>query len=216
MFFLAVTAPLLAQECFSWCKAHAPRLFFPGLFPPTGRQFFLPAVSILGVSIATLLLTRWLVAAGFAGAATAALFSRRVVPRDLVAKTDAIASWTRSLRDMMGTATGLTEAVIATAPVAPEVLRGPAARLARRAERSPLVPALECFAADVAHPSCDFVVAVLCIAATQETKLRDLLGMLASCTAAQAQMLRRIEVSRARIRTSVRMVMAPHWEWLPV
>ena len=63
------------------------------------------------------------------------------------------------------------------------------------------------FAADLADPTGDLVVAALILAAGHEARrLSDLLGSLATAAREQAAMELRVEAGRARIRTSTRVV----------
>ena len=76
-----------------------------------------------------------------------------------------------------------------------------------RLGRQRLVPALRSFAAELADPTGDLVVAALVLAAGHEARrLAELLGSLAGAARDQAAMQLRIEAGRARIRTSTRVV----------
>ncbi len=126
-----------------------------------------------------------------------------------IARTEAIATWTEQLRDTLAAASGLEQAIAATAAVAPAALSGPIARLAGRAAYEPLSGALRQFAEDVDSPLADFVVAALVIATEREARdVGPLLGHLADCARDDARMRSRVWVSRARTRSATRIITA--------
>jgi len=95
---------------------------------------------------------------------------------------DQLSAWAEMLRDTIAGAAGLEQAVAATGPIAPLPIAEPVARLARRLDFEPLPDALRRFADEVNHPTADFVVAALVIAAEKEARdLGRLLGQLAVC-----------------------------------
>lgn len=155
-------------------------------------------------------ITRWPVAAILAGAACwalPALFAESKAQARTIASVEAVAGWAEMLRDTMAGAAGLEQAIAATAAVAPPAIRTQVATLAARVERDRLGPALRAFADDVADPSCDLVVAALLLAAEQQaSRLGELLGTLATAAREQATMRLRVEASRARTRTSVKLI----------
>ncbi len=111
------------------------------------------------------------------------------------------------LRDTLAGAAGLEQAIVASAPIAPAPIRAEVVRLAAALDRDRLAEALRRFADDVADPTCDLVVAALVLAAEHQAQhLGDLLGSLARAARDQAQMRLRIEASRARTRTSVKVI----------
>ncbi|MDQ3643444.1 MAG: pilus assembly protein TadB, partial [Actinomycetota bacterium] len=76
-----------------------------------------------------------------------------------------------------------------------------------RLEREPLTTALRAFAADLAHPAGDLVVASLVLAASGPVgDLGELLGTLAVAAREEAGMRLRVEAARARLRTAVRVI----------
>ncbi len=124
-----------------------------------------------------------------------------------VARVEAIAVWTEMMRDTLAGAAGLEQAILATAPVAPAPIRPEVGALAARLLNDRLVPALRAFAADLADPTADLVVAALLLAAEHEARqLGPLLGSLAQAARDQVNMRLRVEAGRARTRTSVRVV----------
>jgi tight adherence protein B len=124
-----------------------------------------------------------------------------------VGRIEAVAGWAEMLRDTMAGAAGLEQAIVATAPVAPLPLRTEVATLAVRLQSERLAPSLRAFADEVADPTCDLVVAALVLAAEhQAQRLGELLGSLAQAARDQATMRLRVEASRARTRTSVKVI----------
>jgi hypothetical protein len=174
-----------------------------------------PAARTMAVAASALVawaVTGWPVAAVGAAAALAAghrLFGGRTAREAGIAKTEAVAAWTEMVRDAIGAAAGLEEALTATATIAPEPLRADVAALVTRLQREPLASALVAFGDDVRHPSADLVVAALAIAARMEASdLTGLLTRLAEAIRGDARMRIRVEVGRARIRTATKVIVA--------
>jgi Flp pilus assembly protein TadB len=120
---------------------------------------------------------------------------------------EAIASWTESLRDTISAAAGLEQAIIATENHCPRAINEPVQRLVASLRYGTLEDALRRFADDIAHPSCDFVVAALITASTHHSRdVAQLLTHLAECSRSECELYLRIWVSRARTRTSVRII----------
>ena len=124
-----------------------------------------------------------------------------------IARTEAIASWTEMIRDSIVAASGLEEAIIATANVAPRPIEPEVRRLVHRLEHQRLPDALVAFCNDLDHPSGDLVVAALVIAARMEASdLSGLLSRLAEATRGEARMRIRVEVGRTRVRTATKVI----------
>lgn len=120
---------------------------------------------------------------------------------------EAIASWTESLRDTISAASGLEQAIIATEHHCPRAIAEPVQRMVASLRYGTFEDALRRFADDVAHPTCDFVVAALITASAHHSRdLAQLLGHLAKCSRSECELYLRIWVSRARTRTSVRII----------
>src|SRR3546814_18430927 len=81
----------------------------------------------------------------------------------LFRSTEAIASWTEMIRDSIVAASGLEEAIVATAPVAPTPIASEVRTLVRRLENQRLPDALATFGEDLDHPTGDPVVVALVI-----------------------------------------------------
>jgi Flp pilus assembly protein TadB len=175
-------------------------------------RFLLRAALALVGAVLGFVCTRWPVV-GLLGAVCGWFLptvraSRGRANRD-IDKVEAIATWTEQLRDTLGGASGLQSALIATAPLAPQVLAPAAGRLAARLEYERTAPSLRAFAHDVDHPIADFVVAALVIATEHEARdLSRLLGELATSAREEARLRTRVWVGRARTRTSVRIIAA--------
>jgi Flp pilus assembly protein TadB len=157
--------------------------------------------------------TRW--PAGTVLAGLAAWFLPRALGPDrgharALERIEAIASWTEQLRDTIAAAAGLEQAILATAPLAPAAVREHVTLLAARVHRGERLPAaLRAFAAGVADPTADLVVAALLLAAEQQARdLAELLGSLAGSARQQAVMRMRVAAGRARVRTASRIIIA--------
>ncbi|WP_256804635.1 type II secretion system F family protein [Frankia sp. ACN10a] len=125
-----------------------------------------------------------------------------------VARMQGIAVWAEQLRDTLAAAAGLEQAIAATAPAAPPAIRGEVAALAARIDRRErLGSALRGLADDLDDPLADLVIAALILASQHQARqLSGLLGQLAATARAQVDMLGRVEVGRARMRTTMRVV----------
>lgn len=160
--------------------------------------------------LALLLLTRWPVAfvAGYAaGWFTPDLVGGKAAQREAIARTEALASWTEMLRDTLAGAHGLEEAIVTSASVAPDAIHTEVAALAERLRRQPIKEALDDFGQELAHPIGDLVVTALMLAAGGSSgDLRELLGTLAVSARDEAGMRLRVEATRARLRTAVRVI----------
>src|SRR5690606_22574451 len=122
-------------------------------------------------------------------------------------RTEAIASWTEMIRDSIVAASGLEEAIVATAAVAPGPIATEVRTMVRRLDHQRLPDALVAFGEDLDHPSGDLVVAALVIAARMEASdLSSLLSRLAEATRGEARMRIRVEVGRSRVRTATKVI----------
>jgi hypothetical protein len=166
----------------------------------------------LAVSAGSLALavTGWPVGAVLAaagGVGGPSLHGTRARRTAAIARTEAIAAWAEMVRDTLAAARGLQEAILATAKIAPEPIRAEVRTLAARMERERFAPALRAFAADLADPAGDVVVAALLLTADQHARnLGDVLGAAASSARATASMRIRVEAGRARTYTSSRLI----------
>ena len=167
-------------------------------------------VAVLVSGTLALLLTRWPVAGLAAGCLAwfaPALLGGKGARDEAMDRTEAIATWTEMLRDTINAAHGIEAAITATAAISPAPIRAEIRQLARRIEHDPLPDSLRSLAEDLAHPIADLVVAALSAAATHSTRdVADLLSTLAAAARDEASMQLRIEATRARMRTAVRVI----------
>lgn len=163
----------------------------------------------VAAALVVLIVTRWPVAALLAAGAVLGLRGLVTAPAgDVIARLEAIATWTEMLRDTLAAAAGLSQALVSTARVAPEPIRSEVQALSTRiaAGVSPR-DALVALGEALGDQSGDVVVAALLMAVEQRApRLGDLLGALAGTTREQVAMRLRIEASRASARTAMRTV----------
>ncbi|HEX9888552.1 MAG TPA: type II secretion system F family protein [Nitriliruptorales bacterium] len=174
-----------------------------------------PALGMVGVAFVAALVvwvaTGWVVGAALAATAAVTVprsWTRAREQQAEIARTEAVAAWTEMLRDILAAAAGLEQAITTTAPTAPEPIRPEITGLASRLEDGDrLAKSLRDLADELANPAADLVVAALVTAAQREARgLTSLLDALARSTRAQAEMRLRVDASRARLRTAVRVV----------
>ena len=162
------------------------------------------AAVLLGV------LTRWPVAAvagGVSGYFGRELLSPKASRQAPIERTEAVAAWTEQLRDTMAAAAGLQQAIVATAPISPPLVREAVGRAAASASRQPLLPVLLRLAEDLSDPTADLVVTALVLAASGEGQdLGSVLSTVAAAAREDAVMRRHVDASRARTRTAVRTI----------
>ena len=179
----------------------------PGMRPEVALAWFSGGL-ISGLLVFAV--TGWIVPAVTLGAMVMVghkLIGGRKERADLVARTEAVAAWAEMIRDNMAAAAGLEQALVASAAYAPAPIEVEVRRFANRLDRMPLLDALTLLADDLHHPSADLVVVSLANAARMEAReLGPLLSRLAESIRADVRMRLRVEVGRARIRTSARIV----------
>ncbi|MEZ5230275.1 MAG: type II secretion system F family protein [Acidimicrobiales bacterium] len=177
-------------------------------FARSGRLPWIAGAGAVGLVV--LAITGWPVAAaaGFALVVSGPrLLGGKQVRETGIARTQAIATWTETIRDNMAGAAGLEQALIATAAVAPAPIAAEVRRFVHRLDDMPLAEALARLGDDLDHPSADMVVAALTNAVRMESRdLGPLLTRLAESIRGDVRMRLRVEVGRARIRTSARIV----------
>src|SRR5690606_4067957 len=129
------------------------------------------AACCVGAFVVVWAVTGWIVGGVLAALAVMALpgvLGGRAQREKAIARTEAVASWTEMIRDSIVAASGLEEAIVATASVAPAPIETEVRRLVLRLEHQRLPDALVAFGEDLDHPSGDLVVAALVIAARME------------------------------------------------
>ncbi len=182
---------------------------------PAARIGARPRLLLAGVAVAvvTLMVTRWLVLAVTLGGLVSLwdrFFGGAAEERRAIARLDALASWTESLRDTIAGAVGLEQAIPATAATASPLIR-PALNLLvdRLRIRQPMPDALRRLAEDFDDASADLVVAALLLnARLRGPGLREVLTALASSVREELDMRRRVEAERRSTRRSVQIVVA--------
>ena len=165
----------------------------------------------LAVGVLVAVVTRWPVAAVLCAVGAWVLPAVIGPDRDhahRVARIEAIATWTEALRDNLSGAAGLEQAITTSAIESPEPIREEVTRLAVRLQRSwRLSAALRSFAAELADPTADLVVAGLLMAARGSAgQLGEVLGELAASARAKVASRQRIAASRKSNRTSARVI----------
>lgn len=175
----------------------------------SGRRLVRVA-AIAAASVLTLAATGWLVGAALAALATWAapeIAGGKAARQAAINRTEAIASWTEMIRDSIVAASGLEDAIVATAPVAPTPIAREVRSLVHRLAHQRLPEALVAFGKDLRHPSGDLVVTALVIASRMESSdLSSLLSRLAEATRDEARMRIRVEVGRTRVRTATKII----------
>jgi len=167
------------------------------------------AVAVVAGLVA-IVATRWLVAG--IGAALLVLswrgLSGAAGERLAVARLEALAIWTESLRDTIAGAVGLEQAIPATLRTAAPSLREPLGRLVDRLHtRVPMPEALRGFADDLDDPSADLIISALIInSRLRGPGLRDLLGALSGSVREELDMRRKVNAQRRSTRRGAQIV----------
>lgn len=165
----------------------------------------------VGVGLLVLLVTRWIVAAAATGLLVLmwdALFGGSSAERRGIAKIEALAAWTESLRDTVAGAVGLEQAIPATAYAASPIIAGPLAAMADRLRvRVPLPVALQRFAEEMDDASADLIIAALILnSRLRGPGLREVLTSLSESARAELDMRQRVSAGRRSTRRSVQIV----------
>ena len=183
-----------------------------------GEQFsdvvkFLSTRGAIAVVVGVLILaaTRWPVAAIAGGVLVFfwnQMFGGLGAERAALARVEALASWTESLRDTIAGAVGLEQAIPATARAASPAIRDNLHIMVDRLRaRMPLPQALELFADDMNDASADLVIASLILnARLRGPGLREVLGALAKSSREEVDMRQRVIAQRSSTRRSVQIV----------
>lgn len=172
------------------------------------RQMATRLLGSLGVGLFVWWLTGWFAA----GASLAAImmmvplfFDAHRQRERAVQRAEALAMWSEMMRDTIATHAGLQQAITITSAVVPDVIRLQVRELSLRSAQMPLQDALAIFAADVADPVADKIVAALSIADRHQARnLPKLLGEIATTTREQAMSRQRVETGRAKTYASAR------------
>lgn len=181
----------------------------PGTGPPRVDPRRL-SLAMLAGSVAGFI-TGWPIGAlliGGLGFAAPSLVGGKKRAETVIARTEAVAAWTETLRDTLAATSGLQRAIVATAAVAPKpIAREVEAMAAQLRGRQPLPQALRAFADDLSDATADLVVSTLVLAYERRAgNLSALLGALATSARDEAAMQRRILADRASVRAAVSVV----------
>ena len=162
-------------------------------------------------AVATAVVSRWPVAALAAGAL--AWYWPRVIgltagDRQVIARLEALATWTESLRDSVAGAIGLEQAIPATAAAAGPAIRPNILRLAGRLQaRIPMPDALRGLAGELNDASADLVVAALLLSSQlRGPGLRDTLSSLAASARSELEMRQKVEAGRKTLRRGAAII----------
>jgi hypothetical protein len=148
---------------------------------------------------------------GLLGWAWPSVFATGRATRHAIARVDAIATWAEMLRGMTASAASVEQAVLATVPLAPELLRPELEDLARRlrSEQVPLGVALRPLAEAINDEVGDLVVAALIVAASPSQRsggLAEQLAELATAAREKATMRLRVLTGQARLHAAARLI----------
>jgi len=163
-------------------------------------------------ALLALVITRWPVAAIGAGLLTMTwhgLLGGAAEERLSIARIEALASWTESVRDTIAGAVGLEQAIPSSLRAAGQVMQDPLRLLVDRLRtRMPLPQALERFADELDDPVADLIVASLILnARVRGPGLREVLTALSRSARDELDMRRRVIAQRRSTRRSVQIVM---------
>ncbi|MEZ0107330.1 Flp pilus assembly protein TadB [Catenulispora sp. EB89] len=168
------------------------------------------AVAVV-VGAVVLAATRWPTAAIASGVLVFfwnQMFGGLAAERAALARVEALAAWTESLRDTIAGAVGLEQAIPATARAASPAIRENLHTLVDRLRaRMPMPQALEYFADDMNDASADLVIAALILnSRLRGPGLREVLGALAQSSREEVDMRQRVMAQRSSTRRSVQIV----------
>lgn len=130
--------------------------------------------------------------------------------RRAMARLEALAMWTESLRDTVAGAVSLEQAIPSSLRAAAPAIQVPLASLVNRLHtRMPMPEALSRFADDLDDPSADMIIAALVInARLRGPGLRDLLSALAMSVREELHMRTKVNAERRATRRSIQIVVA--------
>jgi tight adherence protein B len=169
------------------------------------------ALTAAAAALLVFAVTRWVVAA-VAAAALVMGYDRLLGggrhSRLALARLEALAAWTESLRDMIATGVALPEALAASVTAAAPVIRPQLAGLVERLlAREPLEVALRALADDLDDAGADLTVAALILnARAQGRALEAVLSALARSARAELAVRRSVAAERRSTRRAVQFV----------
>lgn len=165
----------------------------------------------VAVGLLVLLVTRWVIAAVALGVLILIwdrMFGGGREARQSVARIDAMAAWTESLRDTIAGAVGLEQAIPATTHAAAPAIRDELQALSDRLRvRVPLPEALQRFADELDDSGADLIIAALILnSRLRGPGLREVLSSLADSARAELDMRQRVNAGRRSTERSVQIV----------
>jgi Flp pilus assembly protein TadB len=165
----------------------------------------------VAAGLIVLVVTRWVavsVAVGVLVAGYDRLFGGTRRARLAIARLEALAGWTESLRDMIATGLALPEALPASVAAAAPVIRPQLTMLSDRlAAREPVGDALRALADGLDDPGADLVIAALILnTRAQGRALQNVLGSLSRSARAELAVRRSIDAERRSTRRAVQFV----------
>jgi Flp pilus assembly protein TadB len=204
--FLSIGAVLAGAWWIGW---HPPSV--PQMWLDKSRANWQRAAQSAAVALAVAVLTRWPIAALTAGGITYAwpkLFSTGGEGKLHVARLEAIATWTESLRDTIAAAVGLEQAILASVDNSPDPIKPQLQRLAGRLRSHlPLPQSLSAFAEDFDDGSVDLVVAALVMnSRLRGSGLVSTLSALVVTARSELEMRTRVEEARKNLRRNARTI----------
>lgn len=177
------------------------------------RGTWLRVAGAVGAGTVIGVVTGWPVGVVLAAAAgwwMPALLSPDTRARDEADLAEALASWAEQLRDMITGASGLHQAVTATVSVTPEPIRDQVQALdARLRAGLPMNQAASEFARRIDSDLGDLIAITLTMGASRQSgDVSGALSRLAEAARDRATTVARVSASRARVRSSVRIIAA--------
>lgn len=177
------------------------------------HRWRLTAAAMLAIGLVTWLVSGLAVLGMVAAAAVPGvpwLLAAGAAERRAIARVEAVAEWTRRLRDAAGVGTGLQQAIISAAGRAPAAIAGPVGMLAARLQAGgDAKAALLAFADEINDPACDQVTAALLLhLADRGDRLGTVLTAIATAAGKEVAMRKEADAERAGARFAVRFMAA--------
>lgn len=176
---------------------------------PIDRWRLRVSLAVAG-ALAAIVATGWPVAvvlAAVGGFVSPTLIGAKRRRQAEIDKIESIAAWAEQLRDTIGAAAGLQEAIAVTARVAPREIRPAVQELAAGMRRNRLADQLRLFARRVDDPTADQIVVALILASERRGQhLAQLLSDVAAAGRDDVTMRIRTETSRAQVYNDAKVV----------
>lgn len=210
---LAASLVLLVAACLGWRPNTSGRSSGSSLRDRLGSDLARRAGYAVAAAVPVALLTRWPVMVGATVMlvwAWPSMFGAGRQSGERIARLEAVAIWTESMRDTIAGSIALEEAIRNTAGSAPEAIQEPLQRLVGALSvHVPLQQALAQFAEDFEDESIDLVAAALILnSQLRGPGLVATLTALATSVREELDMRRRIEQEQKTLRRDARTIMA--------